>query len=104
MVTRRRFDREFKLQILQQAEHQPIDVLSREHNIHPNTITRWKREQRQYPTEAFKGKGNMYKLEAKLAEAQRIIGELYAENTLLKKAILSAQVRQAEERLLRSIK
>jgi hypothetical protein len=43
-------------------------------------------------------------VEAQLAEAQRLIGQLYAENALLKKAIQSVQERQAEERLLRCIK
>lgn len=104
MITRRRFDREFKFQILQQAEHHPLEELSREHNIHPNTITRWKRELQQYPAEAFKGKGNTYKLEAKLADAYRMIGQLYTENMFLKKTIRSVQERQAEERLLRSTK
>jgi len=43
-------------------------------------------------------------VEAQLAEAQRLIGQLYAENAFLKKAIQVVQERQAEERLLRCIK
>lgn len=101
MATKRRFDREFKLRILQQAEHQPMAEVCREHNLHPNMISRWKRELEQYPKDAFKGKGNTYKVEAQLTEAQRLIGQLYAENALLKKAIQSVQERRAEERLLR---
>ena len=34
MTTKRRFDREFKLQILQQAEHKPVAEVCREHNLH----------------------------------------------------------------------
>jgi len=104
MTTKRRFDREFKLQILQQAEHKPVAEVCREHNLHPNMISRWKKELEQYPKDAFKGKGNTYKVEAQLAEAQRLIGQLYAENAFLKKAIQVVQERQAEERLLRCIK
>jgi transposase-like protein len=104
MATKRRFDREFKLQILQQAEHKPVAEVCREHNLHANMISRWRRELEHYPKDAFKGKGNTYKVEAQLAEAQRLIGQLYAENALLKKAIQSVQERQAEERLLRCIK
>jgi transposase len=104
MATKRRFDREFKLQILQQAEHKPVAEVCREHNLHPNMISRWKRELEQYPKDAFKGKGNTYKVEAQLAEAQRLIGQLYAENALLKKAIQFVQERQVEERLLRCIR
>jgi|SRR3989338_199590 len=104
MVTKRRFNREFKLQILQQAEHQSVAVVCREHNLHPNMISRWKRELERYSRDAFKGKGNTYKVEAQLAEAQRLIGQLYAENAILKKAIYCVQERQAEERMLRSTK
>jgi len=104
MATKRRFNREFKLQILQQAEHQPVAEVCREHNLHPNMISRWKMELEKYSRDAFKGKGNTYKVEAQLAEAQRLIGQLYAENALLKKAIYSVQERQAEERMLRCTK
>lgn len=104
MAIRRRFDREFKLQILQHAEHQPLAEVCREHNLHPNTVTRWKRELEQYHMEAFRGRGSTYKLEAKLGEAYRVIGQLYAEITLLKKAVQIAQEKRAEERMLRFTK
>lgn len=104
MATRRRFDRDFKLQVLQQAEHQPLAEVCREHSLHPNMISRWRWELEQYPKDAFRGKGHKYKVEAQLAEAQRLIGQLYAENALLKKAIQSVQERRVEERLLRCIK
>ena len=104
MATKRKFTRDFKLEVIQQIEHQPSAEVCREHNLNPNMISRWKREMEQYPKDAFKGRGNMYKMEAKLAEAQRLIGQLYAENAFLKKAIQSRQERQVEERMLRSIK
>lgn len=104
MRTRRTFDREFKLKVLSQLEHQSKPEVCREHDLLPTLVDRWKKELQQYPREAFKGKGNTYKLEAKLAEAQRLIGQLYAENELLKKAILYARERQAEEKMLRSTK
>jgi transposase len=103
-MAKRRFTREFKLEIIQQAEHIPMSEICREHDIHPNMVMRWKRELRQYPQDAFKGRGNMYKLEAQLAESQRLIGQLYAENALLKKNLRSQQEKQAEERMLRCIK
>ena len=62
MATKRRFNREFKLQILRQAEHQPLAEICREHNLHPNMISRWKRELEKYSRDAFKGKGNTYKV------------------------------------------
>jgi len=104
MVKRKTYTREFKLDILRQIEEKPASEVCREHDLHPTTVNRWKREQQQYPKDAFKGKGNLYKLEAKLAERDRLIGQLYAENALLKKAITNLQERQAEERMLRSIR
>jgi transposase-like protein len=100
-MARRTFDRNFKLEILQQAKHRPMAELCREHNLNQNMVLRWKRELEQYPKEAFKGKGNLYKVEAQLAESQRLIGQLYAENALLKKAIQSLQEKEAEEKALR---
>lgn len=104
MGRRNKFSREVKLKILREIEIRPLSEVCREHDVHPATIKRWKVERQQYPKEAFKGQGNRYKLEAKLAEKDRLIGQLYAENDLLKKAIALAQQKQAEERMLRSIK
>lgn len=101
---RRTFTREFKLEIMRQLEHQSKAQLCREHNIQPQLIDRWIREQRDYPKAAFKGKGNLFKLEAQLAESQRLVGELYAENAILKKTITFFQERKVEEKMLRSTK
>lgn len=104
MVKRRNFDREFKLDILRQVEHKSLAEVCREHNLHPNLISRWKREQSDYPKTAFKGKGVLYKAEAQIAKLERLIGQLYAENALLKKAIMLSQEKQAEEKMMRCIK
>lgn len=104
MTTRKKRDRDFKLEVLRQIERRPLSEVCREYEIHPSTVHRWKNEQQMYPKDAFKGQVNKYKLEAQLAEKDRLIGQLYSENALLKKAIFSLQERQAEERMLRSIK
>jgi len=102
-MTRRNFTQEFKLDILRQIEQKPIAEVCREHNLHPILVNRWRREQRDYPKAAFQGRGNMYKLEAQLAERDRLIGQLYAENALLKKAVALQRERRAEEKMLKSI-
>ena len=102
MATRRRFMREFKLDILRQIEHRSVAEVCREHDLHPNQVSKWKREYQQYSKKAFQGNGKMFKLEAQLAEAQRLIGQLYAEKELLKKAIAAKKKREEEERMLRS--
>lgn len=104
MTTRRKFTKEFKLDVLREAEHQPLAEVCREHNLHPALVKRWKKEQQQYPKNAFRGKGNLYKAEAEIAKLERMIGQLYAENALLKKAIANLQEKRAEERMLRSTK
>ena len=103
MTKRRMFDRNFKLDILRQIEQLPMAEVCRENNLHPVLVTRWKREQQQYPKDAFKGRGKQYKLEAEIAKLQRHIGELYVENALLKKTMASLQERNAEERMMRHI-
>lgn len=104
MARRRTFDREFKLDILRQVELSSKAEVCREHNLQSTLIDRWKRELHDYPKTAFQGKGKMYKLEAQLAERDRLIGQLYAENALLKKRIALAQERRAEERMMRDTK
>ena len=104
MVTRKKRDRNFKLEVLGQIKQRPLSEVCREYNIHPSSVNRWKKEYQQYPKEAFKGRGNMYKLEAQIAKLERVIGQLHVENALLKKAIALARERQAEERMLRSTK
>ena len=88
MGSRKRFTREFKLMIVGELEAgKSAAELSRTHSVHTNVIHRWRREYESNPDEAFAGQGNTWKLEAKLAEKDRLIGKLYAENELLKKSI-----------------
>ena len=57
-----------------------LGQLSRENNIHPNMISRWKLEYDKDPGSAFKGNGNTYKDAARNEELERLVGKLYAEN------------------------
>lgn len=99
MESRKRFTRDFKLKVLSELDSgKAVAELSRAYEVHPNVISRWRREYQRNPKEAFAGHGNTWKLEAKLAERERLIGQLYAENNLLKKAIESLRELQAEQR------
>ena len=98
--TRRRYDREFKLSIVAELEGgKPSAQIAREHNIHPSLPTRWRDELAKNPEKAFSGNGKMYKYEARIAELERIIGQLHAENELLKKAFAMTQKKVREERI-----
>lgn len=99
-LKRRRFTREFKLQVLREIEgEKSIAQAAREHEIHPNLITRWRSLRHQYARQAFAGNGNTYLLEARVAELERMVGRLTMENDFLKKALalLEARKRQLNE-------
>ena len=80
-MKRRRFDREFKLGILRELEGKTLVQVCKEHNLIQNVVSRWKKEYEKNPYESFSGKGNLWKEEAKTAQYERLIGQLYAEIT-----------------------
>lgn len=92
-LKRRRFTREFKLQVIREIEAgKSIAQASGEHELHPNLIARWRSLQTEYARQAFAGNGNHYKQEARIAELERLVGRLTLENDFLKKALLHLEV------------
>lgn len=88
-LKRRLFTREFKLQVLREIQSgKSVAQASREHQLHPTLISKWQNQHSQYAEQAFSGNGNSYKDEARVAELERMIGQLTMENALLKKALL----------------
>ena len=86
MMKKRIFSKQFKLEVLQELESgKTVTQVGRERELSPTVVTRWKREFKQNPSQAFAGKGNTYKLEAKNAELERKIGQLYLQNEFLQK-------------------
>lgn len=101
MGKKRSFTKEFKLEIVRESETKPAAEICREHNLQPQLLHRWKKEHDSNPKEAFSGKGKIWKEDAKLAEAERLIGQLYAENTFLKKVLERLQQLRTEEKRTR---
>lgn len=94
-LKRRQFTRELKVQVLREIEGgKPVGQAARQHQIHPTLINRWQKEHREYGERAFAGHGQRYHDEARIAELERMIGQLTMENALLKKAL-----RRLEERV-----
>lgn len=88
-IKRRQFTKDFKLQILHEIEAgKTLAQASREHQIYPNTIIKWRKLNQQYAQKAFAGSGNTYTDDARVATLERKIGQLTMENDLLKKALL----------------
>jgi transposase len=100
MVTRpRRFSREFKLQVIRELDlGKSLAQAGREHRIHPNVIFKWRKELEQYGGKAFAGQGKTYKTEARVAELERMVGQLAMENAFLKKLLGQLNVTKKEER------
>ena len=88
-LKRRKFTREVKLQVVREVEAgKPVAQAAREYEVHPTQITKWRQLQRQYAERAFAGNGHVYKEEARIAELERMVGQLTMENALLKKVLL----------------
>jgi transposase len=88
-LKRRRFTREFKLQVVRELEAGKTPAqAAREYQVHPTVLVRWRKEHLQYAERAFTGNGRLYKDEARIAELERLLGQLTMENALLKKALL----------------
>ncbi len=98
-IARKRYTREFKISLIRELESgKKLGQLSRENNIHPNMISRWKLEYDKDPELAFSGNGNTYKDAARYEELERLVGKLYAENDFLKKALCTLEKRVQEEK------
>lgn len=97
-MRKRAFTREFKLSILRELESKSSAELCREHNIGQSLLSKWKKDYEKNPHEAFSGKGNLWKEDAKVVRYERLIGQLYAEIDLLKKTTILLQERKAEEK------
>lgn len=97
-MKRRSFTKEFKVEILKQIEVQPLVEVCREHELLPTIVARWKLEFEGNPHQAFAGKGSLWKEDAKIAQYERLIGQLYAEISFLKKVLGKVQQLRQEER------
>ena len=85
MANRRQYTQEVKLEILQQLRDKSVVQVAKEKNLHPMVIYKWKREHEINPVRAFAGHGKICKLEAEIANYQRLVGKLCAQNDFLKK-------------------
>lgn len=90
-VIRKRYTKTEKLEIVKESleESTHLKDLAGRYNLHPNTISKWRREFATHKQAAFPGNGNL-----KLTEEQRELKELRKElresqlaNEILKKAM-----------------
>ncbi len=98
MGIKRQFSKEFKLSVLKELETKRLAEVCRAHSLAPSTVSGWRIDYEKNPKEAFKGRGNIWKEDARLAEKDRLIGQLYAENFFLKKVYERLKQLQLEEK------
>ena len=99
-LKRRQFTKEFKLQVVREVEAgKAVAQAAREHQLHPNTIIKWRKLHQQYAERAFSGNGQTYKDEARIADLERMLGQMTMENALLKKALSRLEAHQQPGRI-----
>lgn len=98
MKLRRKFTKKFKLAVIKDLETNGWAQVCREHNLSSSLVHRWKREFAENPNDAFSGSGKVWKEDARIAQYERLVGQLYAENAFLKKALEGLKQHLAEER------
>ncbi len=92
---RRQFTKEFKLQVIREVEvGKSLAHAAREHALHPNLIRKWQTQYAEYGQQAFAGNGRAYSDEAKIAELERLIGQLTIENAFLKRLLARLEAKQ----------
>jgi transposase len=97
-MKRRKFTREFKLEILHELEGKTLAQVCREHDLLPNVVSKWRKDYEADPHKAFSGNGNLWKESAEIEKYKRLVGQLYAENEFLKKTLNLLQRRRAQEK------
>ena len=98
-MKKRQYTRDFKISVLHELESgRTMGEICREHSIHGSVVRRWRKQYNEDPQTAFSGSGNTSSLTAKIAERERLIGQLYVEIDILKKALYSLKTKLAEDR------
>lgn len=86
--TYRRFSREFKMQIVDSILKGAVaSQVAKTNGLHPEVVRKWLRDFKVYQKEAFAGRGKAYTDNAKIGELERQLGQMAAENLVLKKAL-----------------
>ena len=98
MKRRRQYTRDFKIGVVREVKSgKTLAQVSRENGISPSFVVKWRKQYFEDPENAFRGNGKTYKENTRIAELERMVGRLYAENELLKKALTRLEGKIKEE-------
>jgi transposase len=86
---RRRFDREFKLEAVRlvHQDGRTLKSVAEELGLHPNVLSRWRREFQREAEDAFPGKGRLTPQEEEIRRLKRKLKDVEEERDILKKAM-----------------
>ena len=88
VVNRRSHSVEFKLQVLRELEAgKSAAQVCREHRIDPSLIKRWKKQREELAEAAASGVQSLREQSERIADLERLVGQLSVENLVLKKAL-----------------
>ncbi len=88
-ATRRRFSREFKLEAVRMVTEggHSLAQVSRDLDIRPDMLRRWRRRFEQDPKQAFPGVGQRKARDEEMWQLHRKLDRVTAERDILKKAL-----------------
>lgn len=86
---RRKYDRDFKLEAVRLITERgrTIKVVADELGIHPNMLSRWRRQFIKEQEHAFPGKGHLTPLEEEVCRLKKELSDVKEERDILKKAM-----------------
>ncbi len=90
MKTRRKFDREFKLKVVELSyQRENIKELAHEMKLRPELIYRWRSEFATLEGKSFPGNGNkkMTEKESEIVRLRKELADIRMERDILKKAV-----------------
>lgn len=84
--TRRQYSPEFKFQVTLEVlqSDKSLAEIARAYDVHPVTVSSWKRRFEEHGAEVFGGKEEVKLYEQKLADLERMLGKKEVEIALLK--------------------
>jgi transposase len=97
-LKRRQFTKEFKIQVLREIEAgKSAAQAAREHQVHPTLIYKWQKQQEKHGESAFPGNGHtVVTQEARIAELERLIGQMTVEAAFLKRVLTALEARKVQ--------
>jgi transposase len=85
---RRTYTREFKIEAakLSYNSDKPVEEIADSLGVSKSSLSRWRREHREDPDQAFPGKGQQKERDAEVARLKKELKQAQMENEILKKA------------------